>query len=367
MIKAVIIGFAHMHVNEIAMYIHEQPDMSLIGCADVPPDAAEKTEARYTRAWNIKNVSQTYNVKTYDDYKDMLDELKPDIAFILTENFRKPEVVEECAKRGVNVSIEKPIAVSLEEAKKIQASVEKYGIEAIVNWPTTWREYIYKMKNALDQKLVGELLKVHYINGHTGPLGKGAKHRGVTAQAEEMTDDERGTTWWYQKDKGGGAFLDICCYGCMYSRLMHGEKADSVYAVGMNLATPYCNAEDNIAAIIKYPSAMSVVEGTWTTPQGMLPSGPTLYCTEGVLYCTRNEEGAPTVKAMNIYGDAVEVPNVDFPSHMKNIAWEYAHHVKTGEPIYETLTLERNMEVMALLDTAIKSAKDGKEAKVPCV
>jgi len=31
MIKAVIIGFAHMHVNEIALYIHEQPDIELIG------------------------------------------------------------------------------------------------------------------------------------------------------------------------------------------------------------------------------------------------------------------------------------------------------------------------------------------------
>ena len=29
MIKAVIIGFAHMHVNEVALYISEQPDMEL--------------------------------------------------------------------------------------------------------------------------------------------------------------------------------------------------------------------------------------------------------------------------------------------------------------------------------------------------
>ena len=54
MIKAVIIGFAHMHVNEIAEYVYSQPDFELIGCADVPATVPEKTTARYTRAWNLK-------------------------------------------------------------------------------------------------------------------------------------------------------------------------------------------------------------------------------------------------------------------------------------------------------------------------
>ena len=36
-----------------------------------------------------------------------------------------------------------------------------------------------------------------YKNGHTGPHGKKAKHRGVTRNAEEMNDEQRGKTWWY--------------------------------------------------------------------------------------------------------------------------------------------------------------------------
>ena len=57
-IRAVIIGFAHMHVNEIAEYIEENEYFELCGFADVPPTEPEKTEARYTRAWNIKNNSE---------------------------------------------------------------------------------------------------------------------------------------------------------------------------------------------------------------------------------------------------------------------------------------------------------------------
>lgn len=365
MIRAVIVGFAHMHVNEIAMYIDEQPDMELVGCAEIQPEQPEKTQARYTRGWNLKHVSETFKVPVYENYEEMLDTLKPDIAFILTENFRKPEVAEKCASRGITVSIEKPIATTYEGALRIKEAAEKYNVEIFVNWPTSWRPYMYQMRKAVEGGLIGDVIKMYYVNGHTGPLGKGARHRGVDDAAEEMTDDQRASTWWYQADKGGGAFLDIGCYGSMYSRLFQKDPAIAVYAYGNNLNTPYCDAADNVAAIIRYPKSYSVIEGTWTAPNGFMPTGPVLIGTEGVLFCTRNEEGTPTVKAQDIYGNALEVPAVEFPKNMTNIAWNYAAHKLQNVPMDETVTLQRNLEVMAILDTVVRSGKSGREEAVP--
>ena len=123
-IKAVIIGFAHMHVNEVALYITEQPDFELVGAADVNAGEEKIADLRYTAGWNLKNVRENYCDNIYNDYRKMLDELKPDYAFIMCENCLKPEIVEECAKRNVNVSIEKPIASSLDEAEKIRKCVK---------------------------------------------------------------------------------------------------------------------------------------------------------------------------------------------------------------------------------------------------
>lgn len=363
-IKAVIIGFSHMHVNEVALYMSEQPDFELVGAADVPSDVECIPSLRYTPSWNLENVKQNYCSNIYDDYKVMLDECKPDIAFILTENCQKPDVVEECAKRGINVCIEKPIAVSYEEALKIEASVKKYGIEAVVNWPVVWREYVHKMKAALDAKLVGDPIKLRYINGHTGPLGKGAKHRGVSENAEEMTDEQREKTWWHQLSHGGGVFLDICCYGCLFSKWFLGDGEQSVLSYGANLNTPFGDTEDNFAAIVKYESKMSVIEGTWTTPRAVIPSGPMVVCTDGVIMCTGGAENMPDVKAYDTYGNEVEIPEIEFSDIYRNMPWQYANHVNTGEGIHEMLTLDTNMEVMALLDAAIKSSKSGKEELV---
>lgn len=364
MIKAVIIGFAHMHVNEVALYISEQADFELAAAADAPSGVEGIPDLRYTPRWNMENVRDNYCGNIYEDYRKMLDEVKPDIAFILTENCMKPEVVEECAKRGVNVSIEKPIAVNLDEAKRIHAAVTKYGVEAVVNWPVVWRPYIHKMKAALDARLVGEPLKLRYINGHTGPLGKGAKHRGVTENAEEMTDEQRSKTWWHQNKFGGGVYLDICCYGCLFSEWFMGSDAESIMSLGENLNTPFGDTDDNFAAIIKYDGRMSVIEGTWTTPRAVIPSGPMVMCSGGVITCTGGAENSPNVAAYDIYGNEVEVPEIEVDEKYKNMPCQWAHHVKTGEPIHEMLTLDKNMEVMALLDAAMKSSDSGKAEPV---
>ena len=364
MLNAVIIGTSHMHVNEIALYITECPDMELVAISDVPSTVEEIPALRYTPKWNLENVRDNYCKNVYDDYEKMLDDVKPDIAFILTENVQKAEVVENCAKRKVNVCIEKPIAITLDEVKKIKASVEKYGIEAVVNWPVAWRPYLYKLKAALDSKVVGEPIKLRYINGHTGPLGKGAKHRGVSANAEEMTDEQRSKTWWHQESHGGGVYLDICCYGCYFSRWIMGDGAKSIISLSANLNTPFGDTDDNFGAMVKYDGKMSVLEGTWTTPRAVIPSGPMVLCTDGVITCTGGAEDAPDVKAYDIFGNEIEIADVELDESMKNMPCHYSAHIKNGSDIMEMLTLDVNIEIMAILDAAMKSSKSGKEEKI---
>lgn len=363
-IKAVIIGFAHMHVNEIAEYIVESEDFELIGFADVAPDCPEITQARYTRAWNLQNNVSKYHITPYEDYRVMLDELKPDYAFLLCENYRKPEVVLECAKRHVNVSIEKPMAVSYEEALRIKEAIDQYGIEAMVNWPVIWRPYVQRELAALRSGVVGKLIKTYYINGHTGPLGKGARHRGVSEAAQEMTDEERASTWWYQKETGGGAFLDIGCYGAFYSTWARpAEDAPcAVQAIAGNYNTPYMKPDvpDNMAALVEYKDSVSVIEGTWTMPQAALPTGPVYCCTDGVICCTP-EKG---IKAMNIYGEEIALPEYELMPHIANICDHYGYCRRNGLPLIDAVTIDFNLRVMKLLSAASRSAESGSKVTI---
>lgn len=363
-IKAVIIGASHAHINEIALYMSEQENFEFAAFSDISPETPETGDTRLTRSWNIENVRKNFCDNFYDDYKAMLDEVKPDFAFILCENYRKPTVVSECAKRGIDICLEKPVAVSLEEAVKIQKTVKEYGITAVVNWPVVWRPYIHKMMSAIEKRIVGEPIKLRYINGHTGPYGKGIFQRGIAKGGEEeaynrMSDEQRGEIWWHKKKYGGGVFLDIAGYGCFYSDWIFG-KGKSVMAYGANLNTPFGDTEDDCAAIIKYDGKMSVIEGTWITPRIVIPSGPMVVCTDGVITCTGGAEDEPDVVAYDSYGREVEIPEIKFEDKFKNMPCQWANYKKTGEPIFEMLTFDKNIEVMEMLDAVINSSSSGK-------
>lgn len=362
MFRAVIIGFAHMHVNEICAYISEQEDFILVGIADIPIEEKEITNARYTRAWNLENNSKKYSLKPYDDYLQMLDELKPDIAFILCDNTNKPDVVNQCAKRGIDVCIEKPMATNLEQALKIKQSVDKYHIEAVINWPVIWRPYIHRQIAALQSGVIGKLTKVFYINGHTGPLGKGAKHRGVGEKIQEMTDRERQSTWWYKNKYGGGAFLDIGCYGCFFNEWVRDDDdlPISVTAFSGNYNTPYMDAPDSMAGIIEYKDSYGVIEGSWIVPQISLPTGPVFCGSDGVLLCDSDRN----VVAYNIYGEKIELPEYEIAPHITNLPDHYAYCKKTDNPLIKTVTLDFNIRLMRLIDAALRSDLSGRRESV---
>ena len=363
-IRAVIVGCAHMHVNEVALYIHDEPSHLLVGVADLPADLPENTEKRYTRAWNKANVTEKYGAPVYEDYLAMLDEVKPDVAYVLCENAKKAAVAEEIARRGIDLILEKPMAIDSDSARKIVALKEKYGVNVFVNWPVAWRNYVHEMKAALDSGMCGTLQKMRYINGHTGPLGKGAKHRGVTENAEEMTDEERARIWWYRTECGGGAFLDILCYGCYYARWLFGKMPEDIMAISDNLNTPYGDVEDNLAALLRFDGGFAVAEGTWTTPRKRIPTGPELICSDGVIWCDGVSDGKSFVSAMTTGGEELTAPTLTENGDFKNMPCQYAAFKNEGKTVFETLSAEFNADVVAMIEAARRSSMS-KKAEIP--
>ena len=356
--KAVIVGCSHMHANEIAKYIAETPEFRGVGVCPllegetVPP-------YRYTPAWNANNVASLWNCEVTEDLSALLDREKPDIAFLLSENGQKAEVARALMERGIFTVIEKPMASTLEDALAIDAVSRQTGCSYLVNWPVAWRPYLHRMKAALDSGVIGRAVKLRYLNGHTGPLGKGARHRGVSAAAEEMSDGDRAKTWWHRAEKGGGALLDIGCYGAFFARWFFGSARGRAVCHGKNLNTPFGNTEDEYAALLELDGKMAVIEGTWLTPRAVIPSGPVLLGTEGVLCCTGGAENAPDVACFDLYGNPVELmpaPHTDphLPAHLAR-----------GGTLFEGITPAFNLDVAKILEGMRKSERSGAWEEIP--
>ena len=352
-----VIGFGHMHINNVAALYAQHPQVQWVACADTSPAMPERREAPYTRQWNLKHALTELGIpRAYDDYREMLAKEQFDIIIVTSENAQHPVVVEACAAAGVNVCVEKPMAASLSDALRMARACQDAGTTLLVNWPLTWSPAARKIKALIDEGTIGRVLEVKWRGGHTGPLGPGVAHAGVTEQAAPMTGPERGTTWWHQASAGGGAMLDYCCYGAMVSAWYIGEPATAATGVKANLDSQWGDADDNAAMIVLFPQAMALFEGSWTTLDHGVPSGPIVYGTKGTLVAQSQDQ----VRMERGHGQTSIIDGEPLPPGRETVAGEFIHHLATGEPLHPTLEARFNLQAMAILDAGVRSAHTGK-------
>ena len=109
---------------------------------------------------------------------------------------------------------------------------------------------------------------------------------------------------------------------------------------------------------------MAVLEGTWTTPRAVIPSGPMLVCSEGVITCVGGAENQPDVKAYDVYGNELEKPEMSLGEEYKDMPHLYAWHLNTGNAMPEMVTAKMNVKIMAILDAMIKSSETRREEEI---
>ncbi|MGC9347733.1 MAG: Gfo/Idh/MocA family protein [Anaerolineae bacterium] len=358
--RAGIIGFAHMHVNDVAAHYAEHPQIEWVACADTEPYRPEMRMAPYTREWNLKHALEDLGVpKAYDDYHEMLDKEEFDLIIVQSENAQHADIVEACAAHGVHNCVEKPMADTLSNALRMVRACKTAGTTLVVNWPITWSPAERHAKALLHDGIIGRVLELKWRAGHTGPLGPGAAHAGVSEIAESMSGPERGATWWHQADTGGGAMLDYCCYGAMVARWMIGEQATAALGMKANLDSHWGDAEDNAAMLVRFPAAMALFEGSWTTWDHGVPTGPIVYGTKGTLVVETKGDGKQ-IRVERGHGQTEIYEPDPLPEGRDGIAAEIIHHLETGEPLHQTLEMMFNLEAMAILDAGVRSAASGK-------
>jgi len=132
-------------------------------------DKDEKKAQGRASEFNIPEV--------YIDYRRMLDEAGIDVLDIATPPEIHLEMAEEAAQRGIHVLCQKPLAPSMEEAKRIVNACDEYGVRLMVNENWRWRIWYQEIKKLLDEGMIGEVFYCH-INGRSSsavPTYKGPR------------------------------------------------------------------------------------------------------------------------------------------------------------------------------------------------
>jgi glucose-fructose oxidoreductase len=335
-----VVGLTHGHVSGFLTANLKRSDIQIVGIAEPDRSLFDKYAQQFQLAPAL--------------YFASLDELiaraHPDAVLVYTSTFDHRRVVEECARHGVHVMMEKPLAVSYRDALAMADATRKGNIHVLVNYETTWYASNKAVHDLVRQGALGEIRKVVVHDGHPGP-------KAIHVQPEFfgwLTDP---------KLNGAGALFDFGCYGAdLMTWLMNGEAPQTVTAVTQHLQPDvYPHVDDEANVILTYPRAVAILQASWNWPFDRKDM----------------EVYGQTGSVKTILKDRVDVrlkgekePQVQTPPPLQPPNDDSIHYftgVIRGEIRDENglSSLKTNLVVTEILDAARQAANEGRTVTLP--
>jgi predicted dehydrogenase len=182
-----IIGTGWIADSHIDSY-KRMPDVEIVAGCDLIPGKAEA----FFKKHGVEGVKTDYA-----SHKEMLDDesLKLDAVSVCTYNRQHAIPSIYALEKGVNVMLEKPFTVTLEEALEVMKAEKKSGKVLSIGFQPRLDANMQMIKKIVES---GELGQIYYIQ--TG----GGRRRGIPTPF--------GTSFIEDKTAGLGALADIGCY-----------------------------------------------------------------------------------------------------------------------------------------------------------
>lgn len=347
-----VIGFGQMHITTMVESFLKMPEtFEFMGYADTKTDLVPLSSQGGTHpAVRAAIEKKCAPIKPYDTITGLLND-KPDLVIVASETSFHCEIICDALNRGIHVIVEKPMAMTYNEAMMMCYAAQKSGAVFIINWPTAWFPPFRLIGELGFSGIIGQVQRFSYTNAESlGPFSYG----------QNLTDEEKLHEWWYQRKYGGGGVMDYIGYGCNLSRWMLGEKATSAFCMATNIACQFADVEDHATVVLKFPHARALVEGTWATfASGHIPTGPILYGETGTLVTDRRGTNVALYDERHQHTEPKIFEPKPFEEGRSNLAEEFLYALKTGD-MHPMLSPALNLDAMAAMDAALRSCETGK-------
>jgi len=144
---------------------------ALIGCGRISPNhiaAALANKLEFVAVCDIneqmmedkilKFKLDEQNVARYHDYREMLEEQKPDLVSICTESGKHASIALDCIEAGVNLIIEKPIALSIKDADAIIEKAKEHNVKVCACHQNRFNKSVVKIREAMEENRFGKMM-----------------------------------------------------------------------------------------------------------------------------------------------------------------------------------------------------------------
>jgi predicted dehydrogenase len=335
-----IVGLVHGHVHGFLDQSRHSPEIEIVGIAEPDQKLLSQAASRYGFDRAL----------LFTDLEDMLAKAHPQAVLVYTNTYDHRRVVEICAQHGVHVMMEKPLAVSLDDALAIEKAAHASKIKVLVNYETSWYRSNHAAYDLVREGALGEIRKVVVHDGHYGP-----KEIGVEPEFLSWLIDP--------KLNGGGALFDFGCYGAdLMTWLMNGQRPLTVTAVTQQIKPEiYSRVDDEATIILTYPKAQAIVQASWNWPFDR--KDMEVYGQKGYVITVKRDDirvrrSGNDSREEQIAAKPVPAPYDNELSYLRAV-------ILDGVKEDGLSSLETNVTVTEILDAARRSAATGKTITLP--
>jgi len=341
------IEFSHMHMGDLLRCVHDHPNAEIIGICDPQPKRMQEAIANF-------NLTEA---QVFTDEKQCLEQTRPDLVILCPATADHADWVERVAPYDVHVFVEKPFAASLADADRMIRAVEKTDKQLIINWPLRWVESHLTTHRLISERLIGDIIEVHYYDGNRGPL-----YHGADKIEREPTPEAKKDSWWYTASAAGGSLRDYLGYGVTLGTWFNGGQCpDEVTAITGGAAG--LEVDEHSITIARYGEHLSKFEtrwGTFTDPWTHQPQpkcGFVIRGTDGTISSYDYEKFIFIQTRDNPGG--YEHPVDAFPDGESNGIEYTLKRIEAGLPIEGPLSPALARIGQQIVDSAIRSSVTG--------
>ncbi|MBW6472430.1 MAG: Gfo/Idh/MocA family oxidoreductase [Anaerolineaceae bacterium] len=201
-LRTAILGcgqFAHQHAKILNSL---QDQVELVAYCDRNLSLASEFSSLYSRS----------SATLYSDHTSLLKTEKLDLLVICLPPFAHSNEVELAAERGINILIEKPIALRSRDAWKMVEITERAAIKTQVGFKFRFGEAV-------------ETLKEKITSGAAGP---------IALMSARYFCNALHANWWRDKTKSGGQLVEQVIHMFDLLRYLGGNPSD-IFSIQRNL------------------------------------------------------------------------------------------------------------------------------------
>jgi len=235
-VKYALIGCGRIAVNHIKAVINNNID--IVAVCDIDLSHIDTL---------FEKTSFTKQVDRYTDYKEMISK-HPELQLIAiaTDSGKHAEIALYCIDKGINVIIEKPMAMSMKDAEEIVSRSSKNNVKVSVCHQNRFNIAVQKMRNALEEGRFGKL-----------------SHGSINVRWNRGKDYYDQASWRGKWATDGGCLFNQCIHGIDLLRWMMNDEVDEVYGMTNQVFHDYLECEDIGMALVKFKNgAIGTIEGT---------------------------------------------------------------------------------------------------------